>query len=53
MLRLVLSLLLLAGLAASGTAIADDAGNRHLSGNWGGFRTDLEQSGEPSEAQHR
>jgi porin len=38
-------LLLLAGIAASETAIADDAGSRHLTGDWGGFRKDLEQAG--------
>ena len=43
--RPALTLVLLADLAAGGTAVADDAGNRHLTGNWGGFRTDLEQSG--------
>jgi porin len=37
--------LLLAGLTASGAAMADDAGTGHLTGNWGGLRTKLEQSG--------
>src|SRR5690349_666437 len=41
----LLLLLLLVGITGSGTAIADDAGNRRLTGNWDGFRTVLEQSG--------
>jgi porin len=42
---LTAGLLLLVPLAASRSATADDAGKRHLAGNWGGLRTELEQSG--------
>src|SRR5262245_28235864 len=40
-----MSLLLLTVIVSSGTAIADDTGKPHLTGDWGGVRTDLEQSG--------
>jgi porin len=46
--RATMSLLLvlpLVGVAASGLAIADDNGNQQLTGNWGGVRTDLKESG--------
>ena len=39
------SVLLLTVIVSNGTAFADDAGSKHLTGDWGGFRTDLEQSG--------
>jgi porin len=37
--------LLLAIIVSSGTAIADDAPKPHLTGDWGGVRSDLEKSG--------
>jgi len=43
--RKATSLLLVMVIASSGNAIADDAKKQRLTGNWGGFRTDLEQSG--------
>lgn len=43
--RLAMGVLLLASLAGSGAALADDAGKGRLTGNWGGLRTDLAQAG--------
>src|SRR5215467_5283243 len=43
--RKAISLLLVTIIVSSGTALADDVGSKHLTGDWGGFRTDLEQSG--------
>lgn len=43
--RMAMSMLLLASVAGSGAALADDAGKGKLTGDWGGIRTDLANAG--------